>query len=177
MEKLKVQLAPQRICDLGTGTGALALALATEYPEAEVVAVDFSGEAAALASENVERLGLSKQVTVKQGSWFEPLSGMQPFDLIVSNPPYLTEAEMTTAQAEVVDHEPIAALVSGADGLDDLRVIIKSAPMYLAEGGLLVMETGIAQQETLGQLANEAGLKSECFEDMSGRPRFFFGSL
>ena len=176
VEKLKVQLAPQRICDLGTGTGALALALATQYPEAEVVAVDFSEEAAALASENVERLGLSKQVTVKLGSWFEPLSGMQPFDLIVSNPPYLTEAEMSTAQAEVVDHEPIAALVSGSDGLDDLRVIIKSAPMYLAEGGLLVMETGIAQQEALGQLANEAGLKSECFEDMSGRPRFFFGS-
>ena len=172
--KLKAQPAPKRICDLGTGSGALAVALASQYPEAEVIAVDFSEGAVALARENIESLSLSGRVTVKHGSWFEPLSGLEPFDLIVSNPPYLTEAEMATAQPEVVAHEPSTALVSGTDGLNDLRVILKGASAYLAKGGLLAMETGIAQHEALGQLATAAGLTGESAEDMSRRSRFYF---
>lgn len=165
---------PRRILDLGTGSGALALALATEYPEAEVVAVDFSAEALSLAKENAEKLGLADRITFYEGSWCEPLPAGETFDWIVSNPPYLTEAEMTTAEPEVVGHEPKSALVSGADGLDDIRLIFQQAPKRLNEGGLLALETGIAQEAGLNAMSEAAGLRGESAEDLSGRPRFYF---
>jgi release factor glutamine methyltransferase len=167
---------PARILDLGTGSGAIALALASKYPEATVTAVDQSAEALALAAENADALKLNERVNFRQGSWFEPLADDAQFDLIVSNPPYLTEAEMQTAEPEVVSHEPHSALVSGNDGLDDLRLILSQAKHFLATGGLLAMETGIAQGEALVKLANDAGLRGESIEDLSGRPRFFFAS-
>lgn len=170
----KQAAAPQTILDLGTGTGALALALAHRYPEAQVTAVDFSEEALALAAENVERLGYGERVILKNGSWFEPLAEGERFDLIVSNPPYLTEEEMTTAEPEVVTFEPNSALVSGADGLEDLRKILTGVSAHLNDDGLLAMETGIAQHEALENLAKSAGLQGESVADMSGRPRFFF---
>jgi len=166
---------PKLILDLGTGSGALALAFANKYPEAAVDAVDFSAEALSLAKENVTAQGLESRVTLHEGSWFSPLGlGEGRYDLIVSNPPYLTEEEMTTAEPEVVAHEPHSALVSGADGLDDLRVIFKDAAAYLKPGGLLALETGIAQTEALGALCEAAGLKGDSLEDLSGRPRFYF---
>ncbi len=167
--------APRRILDLGTGTGALALALASKYPDAEVTAVDLSADALALAQENAERTGLMGRVRFLEGSWFSSVPESAQFDLIVSNPPYLTEAEMTTAEPEVVEYEPENALVSGADGLDDLRIIFAEAPSYLNAGGLLAVETGIAQHEVLAELAQSAGLTNgQSQEDLSGRPRFFF---
>lgn len=172
----RLESAPKRILDLGTGSGALALALASKYEEAEVTAVDQSAEALALAKENADGLGLSERITFLEGSWFEPIPDGASFDLIVSNPPYLTEAEMETAEPEVVAHEPHGALLSGGDGLDDLRVILKEAKTFLAEGGLLAMETGIAQHGVLKELAESAGLSGESIEDLSERPRFFFAS-
>lgn len=168
--------APQRVLDLGTGSGALALALASKYTDAKITAIDQSNEALALAAENAEALGLAERLTFLQGSWFTPLPADSHFDLIVANPPYLTEAEMQTAEPEVVDHEPSAALVSGGDGLDDLRRILGETKQYLAEGGLLALETGIAQHATLKQLADDNGLTGESLEDLSGRPRFFFAT-
>ena len=165
---------PGRILDLGTGSGALALALATEYPEAEVVAVDFSGEALSLAQENAEKLGLSERVTFYEGSWFEPLPADAKFDWIISNPPYLTETEMTTAEPEVVGHEPKSALVSGVDGLDDIRVIFAQVAAYLNPRGLLALETGIAQRDALNTLSSATGLRGESVEDLSECPRFYF---
>jgi len=167
--------SPKTILDLGTGSGALALALAKKYPEASVDAVDVSAAALSLAQENALALGLDSRVTFHEGSWWRPLGlREQRYDLIVSNPPYLTDAEMTTAEPEVVDHEPHSALVSGVDGLDDLRLIFKDAASYLKSGGLLALETGIAQAEALDALATTAGLQGECMEDLSGRPRFYF---
>ncbi|HAV12478.1 MAG TPA: peptide chain release factor N(5)-glutamine methyltransferase [Opitutae bacterium] len=177
VDHFKDKTAPKRIVDLGTGTGALALALATIYSEAQVTAVDFSEVALALAAENVASLGLGDRVTLLQGSWFDPIAEGDHFDLIVSNPPYLTEAEMTTAEPEVVVHEPDSALVSGADGLDDLRIIIRNTPQYLAADGLLAMETGIAQYEQLSDLSKASEMTGKCVDDMSGRPRFYFCSL
>lgn len=170
----RLDQAPQRILDLGTGTGALALALAAKYPEAAVTAVDLSAEALSLAQENAESLGLDSRVRFLQGSWCAPLVEGERFDLIVSNPPYLTEQEMTTAEPEVIDYEPQNALVSGADGLDDLRLIFAQLPPHLAAGGFLALETGIAQAPQLDQLATEAGLSGEMLEDWSGRPRFYW---
>jgi release factor glutamine methyltransferase len=172
----RLETPPARILDLGTGSGAIALALASKYAEAQVTAVDQSAEALALAAENADALDLSARVTCLQGSWFAPIADGAAFDLIVSNPPYLTEAEMQTAEPEVVSHEPHSALVSGSDGLDDLRIILSESKRFLAPGGLLAMETGIAQGEALAQLASDAGLSGESIEDLSGRPRFFFAS-
>jgi release factor glutamine methyltransferase len=166
---------PNTVLDLGTGSGALALALAKRYPKASVDAVDVSAEALSLAKENALALGLDARVRFHEGSWFSPLGlGEQRYDLIVSNPPYLTEEEMTTAEPEVVSHEPHSALVSGADGLDDLRLIFKDAASHMKLGGLLALETGIAQTEALDALAAAAGLQGECMKDLSGRPRFYF---
>jgi release factor glutamine methyltransferase len=170
-----LSVAPKQILDLGTGSGALALAFAKRYPEASVDAVDFSAQALSLAKENAITQELAERVTFYEGSWLCPLRlGEQRYDLIVSNPPYLTEEEMTTAEPEVVNHEPQCALVSGADGLDDLRLIFKDAAAFLKPGGLLAVETGIAQAEALNTLAETAGLQGECIEDLSGRPRFYF---
>ncbi|MGJ8654469.1 MAG: peptide chain release factor N(5)-glutamine methyltransferase [Opitutaceae bacterium] len=174
VEAYKEKAAPKRILDLGTGTGALALALAHKFPDAEVVAVDVSPEALSLAQENVDALDAAERVILRSGSWFEPIEAGEQFDLIVSNPPYLTEHEMTTAEPEVVAHEPSNALVSGADGLDDLRLILEGVSAHLNKGGLLAMETGIAQHTELDTLATAAGLHGESHQDMSGRPRFYF---
>jgi release factor glutamine methyltransferase len=172
----RLSCPPQRILDLGTGTGALALALASKYPDAAVTAVDLSADALSLAMENAASLGLAARVKFLLGSWCAPLPAGQSFDLVVSNPPYLTAFEMTTAEREVTDHEPSNALVSGVDGLDDLRMIFAELPQYLAPGAVLALETGIAQTDALNELSKAAGLKGEMLPDWSGRPRFYWAS-
>lgn len=170
----QLETPPSRILDLGTGSGVLALALASKYPEAEVTAIDQSKEALTLASENANALGMEERITFLEGNWWAPIKDGATFDLIVSNPPYLTEAEMKTAEPEVIDHEPHSALVSGSDGLNDFRILLEGTPKFLEEGGLLAMETGIAQSEDLIDLAKQVGLSGSSIEDLSGRPRFFF---
>lgn len=174
VERLKSP--PKRILDLGTGSGAIALALASKYLNAEVTASDLSGEAITLAKENAAALKLSNRVTFIEGTWLEPLAENARFDLIVSNPPYLKEAEMQTAEPEVIGHEPHSALVSGQDGLDDLRLLFKSVSKHLAEGGLLAIETGIEQADAIKEMALEASLHGQSVDDLSERPRFFFAS-
>lgn len=164
---------PARILDLGTGSGALSLSLAKAFPEATVTATDVSEDALALASENADRNGLGERVNFLQGSWWEPITEGSLFELIVSNPPYLTEAEFESAESEVKEFEPTEALVSGVDGMDALRVIFADAKRFLAPEGMLALETGIAQSEALNACAEEAGLTGETIEDFSGRPRFY----
>lgn len=172
----RLTAAPQRILDLGTGSGVLALALATKYPAAEVIATDQSTDALALAKENAAALGLADRVHFVAGSWFAPLPAGVLFDLIVANPPYLTETEMESAEPEVAVHEPPTALVAGSDGLDDLRQILAAAKNHLSPGGLLALETGIAQHLILAETAQSRGLTGESAQDLSERPRFFFAS-
>ena len=172
----RLDAPPKRILDLGTGSGAIALALASRYSDAEVTATDQSEEAITLAKENALALNLSSRVTFIKGNWFEPLDEGARFDLIVSNPPYLTEAEMQTAEPEVIDHEPHSALASGQEGLDDLGLLFKSVPKYLAEGGLLALETGIGQADAIKAMASKVSLHGQSVEDLSGRLRFFFAS-
>ena len=167
---------PKRILDLGTGSGAIALALASRYSDAEVTATDQSEGAITLAKENALALNLSGRVTFIKGNWFEPLDEDARFDLIVSNPPYLTEAEMQTAEPEVIDHEPHNALASGREGLDDLSLLFKSVPEHLAEGGLLALETGIGQADAVKAMAIEVSLHGQSVEDLNEHPRFFFAS-
>jgi len=165
---------PRAILDLGTGSGVLALALAQAYPEASVTAADSCAEALALARENAGLNGLSERVAFRESDWFAGLRGGGPFEIIVSNPPYLSEAQWQACAPEVRAHEPKAALVAGEDGLRCLKTILAGALDFLAPGGLLALETGPEQHEPL---AAEAGGRyaeawGEC--DLSGRPRFFF---
>lgn len=166
--------APTRILDMGTGSGALAIALAVAYPEAEVWAIDSSEAALQLAKENGNSHVPGDRIHFEPGSWWAAVPDGMHFDLVVSNPPYLSETEMRTAEPEVVEHEPTGALASGADGLDDLKLIIASANEHLNVGGMLALETGILQHAELERLCSEAGLQGESLDDLSGRPRFYF---
>jgi release factor glutamine methyltransferase len=166
---------PQSILDLGTGTGAIALALAKGFPEAQVTAVEVSAEALALAAENVLAAGFGPRVRLINSAWFKALRPEDRFDIIVSNPPYLTAAETDAAAPEVRGHEPRSALVGGLDGLVDLRAIITAAAPFLAPGGLLALETGIAQHAELMALAAAQGFERiESARDLTGRDRFIF---
>ena len=166
---------PQSVLDLGTGTGAIALALAKAFSEAQITAVDVSPEALALAAENVLASGFGPRVRLINSAWFKGLQPEDRFELIVSNPPYLTDAETDAAAPEVRGHEPRSALVGGLDGLVDLREIISAASPFLAPGGLLALETGIAQHAELVALAATHGFERiESGRDLTGRDRFIF---
>ena len=143
--------AATRVLDLGTGSGAIALAVQHARPRAEVWAVDASAEALAVARANAQRLGLP--LHLRHGHWFAPVDGT--FDLIVSNPPYIAEDDPHLA---ALRHEPRAALVSGNDGLDDIRHIVQAAPTHLRAGGWLLLEHGHDQAEAVRALLAEAGL-------------------
>ena len=160
---------------VGTGTGALALALAAQVPGAQVTAVDASPDALALARENVAKTGLSDRVSCVQSDWFAALPSDVRYDVIVSNPPYLSAEETAEAQPEVRMHEPSTALTADEGGLAALRHIIANAPRYLAPGGLLALETGIAQHAALLELLSSAGLVSaESRQDLTKRDRYVF---
>lgn len=171
----RVPTPPASILDLGTGTGALALALAVRYPEATVTAVDASADALALAAENAAATGLASRVTLLQSDWFQALPAVQRFDLIVSNPPYLTAAETAETAPEVREFEPHSALTAPDEGLADLRTILAAAQDRLHPGGALALETGIAQHSVLQTLAAEAGWStSESIKDLTGRDRYLW---
>lgn len=172
----RVTPPPARILDLGTGTGAIALALAKTWPEAQVTATDVSDDALVLAAENEVKTGLSGRVAWLKSSWFEAVPAEARFDLIVSNPPYLTPDETAETAPEVRGHEPSGALTgNGPDGLGDLREIVKAAPAYLAENGWLALETGIGQHAALVELARQAGLSHvESRRDLTSRDRYLF---
>jgi release factor glutamine methyltransferase len=134
--------AAPRIVDVGTGSGAIALALKKERPDADVLAVDRSPDAAAVARKNGERLGLA--IEIFDGDLLAPVVAHAPFALVVSNPPYVTTAELETLAPEV-KREPRAALDGGRDGLDVVRRLIADAPPLLAADGALALEIGAGQ--------------------------------
>jgi release factor glutamine methyltransferase len=175
----KLAAPPGRILDLGTGSGAIALALAKHYAAAAVTALDRSEDALALARENALTTGLSSRVEFLRSDWFGQLPAGARFDLIVANPPYLSETEAAATQPEVREFEPRAALISAdGTGLGDLQAIIAGAPGYLAPGGLLALETGIAQHRPLMQAITSAGFGSvDSKQDLTGRDRFLLALL
>ena len=165
---------PTRILDLGTGTGAIAIAMLHTFPEAEAVAVDQSEEALELAAENAKAVGVSDRLTLCQSNWFEQVEGV--FEVIISNPPYLTDEEMQTAEPEVSQFEPTMALHAGKDGLDDLNLIVDEAYGYLVDGGLLALETGIAQHDELIARAKTHGYTTmESIKDLARLSRYLIG--
>ncbi|GJM08752.1 MAG: release factor glutamine methyltransferase [Lysobacteraceae bacterium] len=156
---------PTRCVDLGTGSGAIAIAIALERPLATVVAVDRSNAALATARNNMTKLGVS--VETHLGHWLQGLD--QRFDLIVSNPPYIAEDDPHLAELQ---HEPLSALVSGPDGLDDLRAIIKQAPAHLLANGWLLLEHGHDQKTRVIELMHEQGFVDVAgYQDLGGNDR------
>ena len=154
-----------RAIDLGTGSGAIALALKHQRPDVYLAARDISADALAVAQANAQHLDL--ELAFSQGVWLEGLS--EAFDAIVSNPPYIADADPHLA---ALAHEPLQALTSGADGLDDLRAIIAQAPACLKPGGWLLLEHGYDQASAVRQLLQAKGfVEVQSRKDLAGIER------
>jgi len=159
--------------DLGTGTGAIALALASERPAWQLTGVDRVSEAVALAERNRQRLQLGNALFV-QSHWFDALAG-QRYGLILSNPPYIRADDRHLGEGDV-RFEPSSALVSGADGLDDIRLIIAQAPTYLDNDGWLLLEHGFDQAAQVRALLAAAGFNEvQSRRDLGGHERISLG--
>lgn len=158
-----------RVLDMGTGSGAIALAIAHQRADAEVWACDASVAALAVASENARRLAVANARFV-ESNWFSALSG-QRFDIIVSNPPYIAAADPHLKQGDV-RFEPLSALASGADGLDDIRHIVAQADTHLESNGWLLLEHGYDQAAQVRELLRHSGFAGVfSARDLSGIER------
>ena len=166
---------PWRIADLGTGSGAILLALLSELPNASGVATDVSAEALRTAAGNAARCGVLKRVGFVACDYASALRG--PFDVIVSNPPYIRSADIAELAVEVCDHDPHRALDGGADGLDAYRTIMRGVSSLLAPQGYLAMEIGADQAADVIRFMSDAGLDAEPAPrpDLGGHPRVVIG--
>lgn len=158
---------PARILDLGTGSGALLLACLSEWPNATGLGVDASLAALAVAQENAQSTGLAGRANFRFGDWGQGLN--ERFDLILSNPPYITETEELSE--EVRTFEPASALFAGGNGLDDYRRILPQLPGLLNPGGLAVLEIGHKQGPALLAMAADHGFTASLHPDLAGRDR------
>lgn len=165
---------PLRILDLGAGSGAVVLAIASECPYDSFWAADRSESALAVAKENARTHGLAEAVEFLQGNWFDPVRerGLE-FDVIVSNPPYISSHELRLLPLEILQYEPIDALAGGPDGLEAIRIIIDQAPNHMIPGGWLFLEIGHGHWAAVDRLILESKGYSEwrVTKDYSGCDR------
>jgi release factor glutamine methyltransferase len=172
LEKIPANQAAQ-ILDLGTGTGAIALAIAQQRPQAQVTGVDASKPALEVAISNSQQLHIANTHFILS-DWFNDLNDTR-FDVIVSNPPYIEEADIHLKQGDL-RFEPLSALASGADGLDDIRRIIDDCLIHLRPQGWLMFEHGYNQAESVRELMAQVGLVNiETFHDLGGNDRVTIG--
>ena len=159
-----------KVLDLGCGSGAIALALASERPAWAITATDRSTMALDVARRNAEALDLAR-IRFIEGDWYEPLSPGESFDLIISNPPYIAAADPHLERGDL-RFEPRGALVSGEDGLDDIRIIIDGSAAHLAPRGWLWLEHGHDQGERVAELLQGAGYDRASHQrDLAGHVR------
>ena len=162
--------APARVLDLGTGSGCIAVTLLAEWPHAQGVATDLSDAALAVAQGNAQDLGVTDRLTLVRADWFDGVQGS--FDLIVSNPPYISDAEMADLSPEVRDHDPHMALTPGGDGLAPYRIIAAQAATYLTAGGRVLVEIGWKQGPDVAALFQANGWQHvQVLPDLDGRDR------
>ncbi len=161
---------PATILDLGTGTGCIPIALLHEWPNARAVAVDISEKALVVAQENAQMNGVDDRITFVQSDWCEKLSG--PFDLIVSNPPYIPNQDVESLSAEVKNHDPVLALAGGEGGLNAYKRIFSQIPQFLKPGARVFVEVGYAQADDVTRIAKDTGANlSRIYPDLAGIPR------
>jgi release factor glutamine methyltransferase len=163
-----------RVLDLGTGSGCIVLSLLGERPAAAGVGTDLSDDALSVAAQNAEQLNVGNQLTFVQSDWFSNVEG--PFDLIVSNPPYIAAAEMNDLQPEVRNHEPRMALTDEDDGLSCYRAITSDAMAYLNADGHLMFEIGPTQAAAVSAMMTAKGFAEiRVVQDLDGRDRVVLG--
>jgi release factor glutamine methyltransferase len=164
------------ILEIGTGSGAVAISLAKEVKDIFIVATDISRDALRLAKENAASSGLLQKLQFVNGNLFDPFRlfrEREPFDLILSNPPYIPFPKIEGLAKELKDYEPIIALDGGEDGLAFYRNIISQAPLYLKKGGWLLLEIGQGQGEKVYEFIGRAGVffRPQFLKDLSGIER------
>ncbi|MDF2626292.1 MAG: putative protoporphyrinogen oxidase [Symbiobacteriaceae bacterium] len=165
-----------RVADIGTGSGAIAVGLASLLPEARVVAVDISPEALAVARENARTNGMGNRVEFRLGDLTAPLAGGDPYDAILSNPPYIDEAEWAELMPEVRQFEPKGALTPGPDGLVLYRRLAAEGLSLLKPGGFLAVEVGYRQAGAVAEIFRGAGLAAvRVHTDTAGIDRVVVG--
>lgn len=173
---LALQQGFRSVLDLGVGTGCILLSLLAERDHARGVGVDMSESALQIAVENGALLGVAGRLSLLKSDWFSAVTDR--FDLIVSNPPYITEAEMAALSPDVANWEPEMALTPGGDGLLPYREITKSAPDYLNAGGRLIVEIGYQQGAEVAAMFGAVGFDQVTIsQDMSGKDRVVSGVL
>jgi release factor glutamine methyltransferase len=166
-----------KILDLGTGSGAISLALAHNIPNAHITAVDVSLDALKIAESNAQLLELSDRAEFLHGSWFEPLQESTHFDVIVSNPPYIKAGDPHLQEGDL-RFEPTNALTDHEDGLSSFKIIFNQAKAHLAPNGLLIVEHGYDQSETLKQLLALEGYQDiQVHFDLAGISRALSAKL
>ncbi len=181
MVELILQRYPQthdvNLLDLGTGSGAIALALAFERPNWNIIATDQSAAALNIARHNAERLKI-KNIEFYAGNWFEAIEPHicnPQFDIIASNPPYIAAADPHLSMGDV-RFEPVSALASGADGLNDIRLICRQSSRYLKNKGMLIIEHGFDQKQKVSDIFTKSGFKNiEQIADLAHQPRLHIG--
>jgi release factor glutamine methyltransferase len=164
------RMASPRILDLGTGSGCIVLALLTELRDATALATDISDDALRVAEANAQALGVGDRVRFRRGTWTDGIA--ETFDLIVSNPPYIRDADAASLAADVAEYEPRLALFAGVDGLDAYRAIAAGTPPLLKRDGALVLEVGAGQSDDVTRLLRSVGLDIKGVRpDLSGTAR------
>jgi release factor glutamine methyltransferase len=164
------------VLEIGTGSGAIAISLATEVRDLFIVATDVSREALLLARENAKSAGVLQRIEFVNGDLFSPIRLMreqEPFDLILSNPPYIRRLQIQNLAREIKDYEPVVALNGGEDGMEFYRSIVSQGPSYLRRGGSLLLEVGEDQGKRVSAVIEEEGSFSrpEQIKDLSGNDR------
>tara|TARA_Y100000768_G_C23920885_1_gene654878 strand:+ start:88 stop:918 length:831 start_codon:yes stop_codon:yes gene_type:complete len=160
----------ENMLELGTGSGAIAITVLAERPEVTCVATDISEYALKTASTNSKRHGVESRLKLLHSNWFEKISGS--FDVIVSNPPYISSEEYAQLSAEVVKYDPKISLTLGGDGLEAYREILSQALEKLSKNGHIFLEIGYTQANAVGHLFREAGFQQiKVHKDLGSRDR------
>lgn len=172
--EIALELEPDSVLDVGTGSGAIALAVADELPACEVVATDTSEDALGLARDNANRLGLADRVAFQLGT----VPAVSQFDLVLANLPYVREGELAGLQPEIRDYEPRQAVVAGAEGLEAIAVVGAAACAALTDRGALAFEVGAGQAGAVAELLLDLGFTQvEGRQDLAGIPRVVLGRM
>ena len=169
---------PSTALDFGTGSGCIAIALAAKCPAAKIVAIDISADALVLATQSAARNNVAEKIRFLQSDNFAALPADTRFDLIVSNPPYIPSAEITTLQPEVRDFDPRGALDGGADGLDFYRLLAAKVKSLLKPDGKIMLEFGDGQAEAIRKIfENEKWVVEAMKDDYSHRARILIAKI